>query len=312
MLGLESEFRRRGVTSLSHESYQWDGSLLGAYGAAVRGKEQAGYLAVQQLYGTGAGAGAGAGGDEGDGEGEIVSRDSGAGGGSGDSGAGGGSGDSGAGGGSRVSGAGGGSGYIQECAEAIANAIAHRNVASFPPPPLPPSSPPPSSSSTPRTKRKRIEVKEQGWAKKNHNMHIPRQTLRQLLLEPLLPDCILWNKHFVRYEECDGGDDDDEEGQGQKQGQGQGQEEGTELETGGLESVSATTNTISSCGSSSSGSSNTTTATTTITSRADTIVAGREQHVTSRHVKVYFSDGQVVKAAAVVAADGIYRWVFDC
>ena len=36
MLGLEEEYKRRGVPSLSHESYSKDGTLLGAYGASVR------------------------------------------------------------------------------------------------------------------------------------------------------------------------------------------------------------------------------------------------------------------------------------
>jgi FAD binding domain len=36
MLGLEGEYKTRGVPSLAHESYSSDGTLLGAYGASVR------------------------------------------------------------------------------------------------------------------------------------------------------------------------------------------------------------------------------------------------------------------------------------
>jgi FAD binding domain len=36
MLGLEGEYKTRGVPSLAHESYASDGTLLGAYGASVR------------------------------------------------------------------------------------------------------------------------------------------------------------------------------------------------------------------------------------------------------------------------------------
>ena len=35
-LGLEEEYKKRGVPSLSHESYNARGSLLGSYGASVR------------------------------------------------------------------------------------------------------------------------------------------------------------------------------------------------------------------------------------------------------------------------------------
>ena len=45
-LGLEEEYKRRGVPSLSHESYTRDGTLLGAYGASVRNGE---YLTDSQM-----------------------------------------------------------------------------------------------------------------------------------------------------------------------------------------------------------------------------------------------------------------------
>ena len=152
----------------------------------MRGKEHAGNWAVQQLYGNAAG-GAGGNGDSGGAWGGGVSEEV-----SGVSGS-----ASGYGGGvsGSVSGSvnGGVSGGVSGDVSGGVGVSGGDDSLLPPPPP----SPPPPSLSSPGVKRKRIEIEEQGWAKKNHNMHIPRQTLRQLLLEPLLPECVLWNKQVI-------------------------------------------------------------------------------------------------------------------
>ena len=190
ILDLQDGFRARGVTSLAHESYAADGTLLGAYGAAAR---------------------------------EVGSD----------------------------------SGSADDSADEQEDFSSDNDDAGI--------------LVQPPSKRSKTETAGAGKGKSRgrHNVHIPRQALRELLMEPLLSgsgsgsgngsssgsgsgsgsgSCVHWNKQFVRYEECPGPGPDD------------------------------------------SGS-------------AEDSEAGHEP----AHVKLHFVDGSMVKAAVLVAADGIYR-----